>query len=89
MPTMAVLAFGFAQATATIITASVFAVAAYVYNKLRETRITRNAHLPQLRPSWFWGHMLLFDKFTKRGVIDRHPGKPSNFPPLPQPGCSI
>ncbi|KAI0399829.1 cytochrome P450 [Xylaria palmicola] len=45
----------------------------YLYHKLYFKRFIHNAHIPQLPSSLLWGHLVMFDKFTKRGVQDRHP----------------
>lgn len=63
----------FVSVQAMLVTAVLLA-GAYLYNKLLYKRFRQNAHLPQLPSSLLWGHLLLFDKFTKRGAIDRHPG---------------
>lgn len=55
--------------------ASLLIAATYLYSKLYYKRFKQNAHLPQLPPSLLWGHLMTFDKFTKRGITDRHPGK--------------
>lgn len=58
-----------------LILTTVLVVGAYVYRSLHEKRVGRNAHIPQLPSSLLWGHLLQFDKFTKQGHADRHPGK--------------
>lgn len=50
-------------------------VVTYLYRSLYHKRFKRNAHLPQLPNSLLWGHLRLFDDFTKQGKTDRHPGK--------------
>ncbi|KAK2591231.1 hypothetical protein QQS21_011073 [Conoideocrella luteorostrata] len=67
---MNVPTFGSLQA---MLLASLLLAGAYLYSKLYYLRITQNAHIPQLPSSLLWGHLLLFDKFTKQGVVDRHP----------------
>ena len=54
---------------------AVLALAAtYLYRKLHHMRLVAHAHLPQHRPSLFWGHMRLFHEFIKGGISNRHPG---------------
>lgn len=55
----------------------VLLASAYLYNKLHYRRFRQNAHIPQLPPSLLWGHLRLFDQFTKQGIPDRHPGNPA------------
>ncbi|KAK8054510.1 hypothetical protein PG994_009577 [Apiospora phragmitis] len=57
-----VIAFTIALITVTIL-----------YRKLHYKRFIQNAHLPQLPSSLLWGHLKVFDEFTKRGKTDRHP----------------
>lgn len=47
----------------------------YLYTKLYHRRFKQNAHIPQLPSSLLWGHLKVFDDFTKRGIPDRHPGE--------------
>ncbi|KAI1122174.1 cytochrome P450 [Nemania abortiva] len=56
-----------------VLISSVFFAAIYIYQKLYHKRFVRNAHIPQLPTSLVWGHLRLFDSFTKRGKRDRHP----------------
>lgn len=49
---------------------------AYFYINLQNKR-SKNAHFPQLPPSLLMGHLMVFDEFTKRGLVDRHPGMSS------------
>ncbi|CAH0026353.1 unnamed protein product [Clonostachys rhizophaga] len=58
--------------TAVILT-SVVITATYLYIKLSEKRLKQYAHLPQAKASLLWGHLKLFDEYTKRGNHDRHP----------------
>lgn len=46
----------------------------YFYINLNYKRFKQNAHIPQLTSSLLWGHLMVFDEFTKRGIVDRHPG---------------
>lgn len=55
----------------------------YIYTKLYYRRFRQNAHIPQLPSSLLWGHLMVFDKFTKQGIADRHPGESSSFPIAP------
>lgn len=57
----------------TLGTASLLIGGAYFYIKLQQKR-SQNAHFPQLPPSLLMGHLMVFDEFTKRGLVDRHPG---------------
>jgi hypothetical protein len=59
--------------TAVVLT-SVFITATYLYINLSEKRLKQFAHLPQPKVSLLWGHLKLFDEYTKRGNHDRHPG---------------
>ncbi|KAM5377897.1 hypothetical protein ACJZ2D_004801 [Fusarium nematophilum] len=45
----------------------------YLFMKLHFKRFKQYAHIPQLPPSLIWGHMLVYDKFSKRGPKDQHP----------------
>lgn len=58
-----------------VVVTSLLLTAVYLYRKLYHKRFVQNAHIPQLPPSLFWGHLLVFDSFTKRGASDRHPGQ--------------
>ncbi|VUC24471.1 unnamed protein product [Clonostachys rosea] len=51
----------------------VFVTATYLYVKISEKRFKQYAHLPQAKTSLLWGHLKLFDEYTKRGNHDRHP----------------
>ncbi|KAI1095024.1 cytochrome P450 [Rostrohypoxylon terebratum] len=53
--------------------ASLVITSTYLYGKLYYRRFKQNAHLPQLPSSLLWGHLMAFDKFTKEGILDRHP----------------
>ncbi|KAI1455996.1 cytochrome P450 [Annulohypoxylon moriforme] len=53
--------------------ASLVITGTYLYSKLYYRRFKQNAHIPQLPSSLLWGHLLAFDKFTKQGILDRHP----------------
>ncbi|KID95371.1 Cytochrome P450, partial [Metarhizium majus ARSEF 297] len=66
-----------------VLVASVLLAGAYLYNKLHYRRFRQNSHIPQLPPSLLWGHLLLFDKFTKKGIPDRHPGNPARYVCIP------
>ncbi|RWA11130.1 hypothetical protein EKO27_g3956 [Xylaria grammica] len=50
-------------------------LASYFYTKLRYVRLTQYAHIPQLPPHRFWGHLKAFGELTQRGIPDRHPDK--------------
>lgn len=56
-------------------------VATYLFTQLYHKRFKQFASLPQLPPSLVWGHMLVYDEFTKREAKDLHPGKqaPANY----------
>uniref|UniRef100_A0A1Y1MQQ1 Cytochrome P450 n=1 Tax=Photinus pyralis TaxID=7054 RepID=A0A1Y1MQQ1_PHOPY len=56
-----------------LLVTAVLLAGAYLYRQLHYRRFRRNAHIPQLPPSLLWGHLLLFDKYTKQGIPDRHP----------------
>ncbi|KAI1447778.1 cytochrome P450 [Annulohypoxylon stygium] len=55
------------------VVASLLVTGTYLYSKLYYRRFKQNAHLPQLPSSLLWGHLMVFDKFTKEGILDRHP----------------
>lgn len=55
--------------TAVLITVTI------LYRKLYDRRFRQTAHLPQLPSSLLWGHLKLFDEYSRRGKLDRHPGK--------------
>lgn len=60
------------------VVASLLVTGTYLYSKLYYRRFKQNAHLPQLPSSLLWGHLMVFDKFTKEGILDRHPGECSH-----------
>lgn len=60
-----------------IAVAGLLVTGTYLYSKLYYRRFKQNAHIPQLPSSLLWGHLLVFDEFTKRGIPDRHPGESS------------
>ncbi|KAH7323262.1 putative cytochrome P450 monooxygenase [Stachybotrys elegans] len=55
------------------VVASIVIVGTYLYSKLYYHRFKLNAHIPQLPSSLLFGHLIAFDAFTKKGVLDRHP----------------
>lgn len=60
--------------TLAIAVTALLAASTYLCTKLYYKRVKQNAHIPQLPRSFFWGHLLIFNEFTKRGIPDRHPG---------------
>lgn len=60
--------------TQAIAVTALLAMSTYLFAKLYYIRFKQNAHIPQLPPSFFWGHLITFYEFTKRGIPDRHPG---------------
>ncbi|KAJ0109374.1 hypothetical protein J7T55_000299 [Diaporthe amygdali] len=46
------------------------ATGTYLCTKLYHRRFKQNAHIPQLPPSFLWGHLMVFYEFTKRGIPD-------------------
>ncbi|KAI1388507.1 cytochrome P450 [Hypoxylon trugodes] len=55
------------------VVAFLLVVVTYFYSKLHYKRFKQNAHIPQHPPSLLWGHLAIFDKFSKQGAADRHP----------------
>ncbi|KAK5655633.1 hypothetical protein OQA88_5564 [Cercophora sp. LCS_1] len=55
-----------------LVVAALVAVVAYLYLKIRHARFEQFKKLPQLKPSFLWGHMKLFDDFIKQGKPDVH-----------------
>lgn len=64
----------FISGSSLLIASAVLAVA-YLYYSLYQRRFRHNSHIPQLPRSLLWGHLLLFDKYTKQGLPDRHTGE--------------
>lgn len=52
---------------------SALAILSYWYSRLRHKRLRQYAAFPQLQPSLLWGHLQVFDSFTRKGHSDRHP----------------
>ena len=61
----------------TLAITAVLITVAILYQKLYCKRFRQYGHLPQLPSSLLWGHLKVFYDFTKRGKLDRHPGKKS------------
>ncbi|VUC21474.1 unnamed protein product [Clonostachys rosea] len=56
-----------------LVLAALSLITTYLFIQLRYKRLQQFAHLPQLPPSLVWGHMIVYDEFSKRGKKDRHP----------------
>jgi hypothetical protein len=55
--------------------AAIALLGAYLYRKLRYTRLEQYAFFPQMPPSLILGHLRIMDEFIRGGKPNGHPGK--------------
>ena len=63
--------------------AAVAVLATYLYTVVHHKRFRQFADFPQLAPSLIWGHLKVFDAYSKLGSKDEHPGALTRCSPVP------